>query len=296
MKEVLALLILLVLCNANAMSQTGSNSRIESSTKLTDIDSAYLLVLNKYNCGHGDSIVLAQLLGFSRVKMNNLDKSKLVREFISIIKYPLSKENLIFIKKMTSSCDDPGFELFLGHLAVVDTVLGNRAGTLMVQQLIYKKYIRAAVEIPNSVPNWFSIEADIRDKYGEVGNEIFLRSKAAYFLNEKRWNEFSICVKEYIDKFEKNISPDDLNLFAWNIFENIRDTSCLNAALMWSKSTLQRNPTEFNYIDTYANLLYKLGRVDEAIKWQSKAISLNEDNDLKITLTKMKNRQPTWQN
>jgi hypothetical protein len=54
-------------------------------------------------------------------------------------------------------------------------------------------------------------------------------------------------------------------------------------------------------MDTYANLLYKLGRKDEAIRFQEKAVETAIENkedmalaSLKDNLAKMKKGQPTW--
>ncbi len=56
--------------------------------------------------------------------------------------------------------------------------------------------------------------------------------------------------------------------------------------------------------DTYANLLYKVGRVDEAVKWETRALddvkALNNTffekwiKDYGATIEKMKLRQPTY--
>lgn len=53
------------------------------------------------------------------------------------------------------------------------------------------------------------------------------------------------------------------------------------------------------YLDTFANLLYRLGDKDQAIKTQEKAISLLTANDKKedylATLQKMKKGEKTWE-
>jgi tetratricopeptide (TPR) repeat protein len=52
---------------------------------------------------------------------------------------------------------------------------------------------------------------------------------------------------------------------------------------------------DFAAYDTYANLLYKIGRKNEAIDWEEKAVKLsNNDKTILDTLEKMKNNQKTW--
>jgi hypothetical protein len=50
-------------------------------------------------------------------------------------------------------------------------------------------------------------------------------------------------------------------------------------------------------MDTYANILYKLGRKDEALEWENKAMSAASENDKKTyqeTIDKMKTGEKTW--
>jgi hypothetical protein len=58
---------------------------------------------------------------------------------------------------------------------------------------------------------------------------------------------------------------------------------------------VRRNPKSSENIDTYANLLFKIGKVDEAIKMEEKALSLNPTSkDTLSALEKMKKGLQTW--
>lgn len=76
----------------------------------------------------------------------------------------------------------------------------------------------------------------------------------------------------------------DLNNYAWEFFKMVDNKEDLETALKWSEQSMvffdglkkgtghpmrAGNP---NFFDTYAQLLYKLGRKAEAIEWQTKAI------------------------
>jgi predicted Zn-dependent protease len=58
-----------------------------------------------------------------------------------------------------------------------------------------------------------------------------------------------------------------------------------------------KNTTEPAYLDTYANLLYKAGKKNEAIAWQQKAVEASPENErpgYQSTLDKMKKGEKTW--
>lgn len=95
------------------------------------------------------------------------------------------------------------------------------------------------------------------------------------------------------------------------LFEHCNDKNVLERALSWSELSIEliKNPIwgVENY-DTKANILYKLGRITEALFWEEKAIALEkanrcmqgklddpiENTDYYKTLMKMKNGEPTW--
>ncbi len=67
-----------------------------------------------------------------------------------------------------------------------------------------------------------------------------------------------------------------LNVDAWDVFLYCDNKAILKKALAWSELSIaleQANPV-VQYLDTRANLLYKLGRVDEAISQEQKAIEI----------------------
>ncbi|MGN6248759.1 MAG: hypothetical protein ACTHNG_10400 [Ginsengibacter sp.] len=87
-----------------------------------------------------------------------------------------------------------------------------------------------------------------------------------------------------------------LNNGAWCFYELATNHQDLEKALTWSKRAIdsQEKP---EYLDTYAHLLYKLNRKQEAISWEQKAIDIiksksHESEQVKsyiLELKKMKN-------
>ena len=97
----------------------------------------------------------------------------------------------------------------------------------------------------------------------------------------------------------------ELNNHAWNFFKMASKPTELEMALAWSRQSMlffdelsrtmghpmsSGNPA---YMDTYAQLLYKLGRKEEAIEWQTKAVeaervSGRKPDSYESTLTKMR--------
>jgi hypothetical protein len=66
------------------------------------------------------------------------------------------------------------------------------------------------------------------------------------------------------------------------------------------KIVVKNKPVDCNYLDTYANLLYKAGKVEEAVAWECKAADTAEGiyiglkETYKKTAQQMKRGEPTW--
>ncbi len=83
-----------------------------------------------------------------------------------------------------------------------------------------------------------------------------------------------------------------LNQAAWEFQGLTRNSTYLHKALSWSKRSLDYRE-DGSLLDTYAHILYWLGRKPEAIEWQQKAVKLEQSrrsplvNSLETTLRKM---------
>jgi hypothetical protein len=135
-------------------------------------------------------------------------------------------------------------------------------------------------------------------KYGRYESIKFLLVQEAKYLNSKNKINYDFIINTYVDSFFlSKANAADLNSYAWCTFQNITDTILLNKALPWSKKSVEQDNNNPAYLDTYANILYKLGQTKEAIEIETKAVELVDTKDKKSyeeTLDKMKKGKPTW--
>jgi tetratricopeptide (TPR) repeat protein len=85
-----------------------------------------------------------------------------------------------------------------------------------------------------------------------------------------------------------------LNNISWSVYLMSKDTMLLNKALKWTKRAIEirekvsstPDPESPTFLDTYAHLLYRLNRFDEAVEWQTKAVDANDKSSMKRTTFK----------
>lgn len=75
-----------------------------------------------------------------------------------------------------------------------------------------------------------------------------------------------------------------LNQAAWDFQGLTRDSTYLQRALSWSKRSLEYRE-ESSLLDTYAHILYRLGRKDEALTWQRKAVNKEKERNSPLIIT-----------
>ena len=105
--------------------------------------------------------------------------------------------------------------------------------------------------------------------------------------------QFKMVLDNLADNAQKTTSFQ-LNEYAWGYVQMITNLKDLEEALRWSERAIALVESPAN-LDTYANLLSKLGRKKEAIKAEKKAIKLGkkeggDTKDLQQTLKEIKRR------
>jgi thioredoxin-related protein len=263
-------------------------------------------LLQQYNSGKRDlsemsflTITAMDLLG------DTLLSNKIANDYIERIvqeKNWLTKGNLQFMWRFTKSTIDIGFQLFYQNADTINKIMGyENYAQQFVQRFIYKEVVAPVGKLHpySSEPNWDSLLNVIRLKYDQYYAErVITGAKADWYQTHKKLPQFSKYLVEYVEKFVSKGKGMDftLNNYAWSVFQNSVNEDELNKALIWSTKAVAMNPCGA-WIDTYANILYKLGSKDLAIKWEEIAVKIApDDGELKISLEKMKNNEPTWVN
>jgi tetratricopeptide (TPR) repeat protein len=148
--------------------------------------------------------------------------------------------------------------------------------------------------------NLDSLQSTVVRKYGELGEQVILDLIALdHYLHTKdidKW--YSLKLMKQLKYPADSVTIFDRNNDAWFIFQHSSDSNKLLTALAWSRLVIDCEPTA-NYYDTYANILYKLGRRKEAISAEEKALNLPPGNGdpalIYENLKKMQGNQPTWE-
>ena len=104
-----------------------------------------------------------------------------------------------------------------------------------------------------------------------------------YYKETGRWRETGIILDTLFHTL-KDASPAWWNIQCWELYENCDDSVTLIRSLEWIRAAVEKEP-EYASMDTYAALLYKTGRYEEAEEKALRAISIGKAAGEKVEET-----------
>jgi thiol-disulfide isomerase/thioredoxin len=270
---------------------------IASAQKALNPETQYYTLLKKYEAGNATPESLKKLAVIASEAYDQENSGKVAAAYLETQTDLYTKDNLEFLGKFTKNSKSKGFQLMLKEPEKVDAVLGKGKsakvlGGVILQEEIYPHLRKATANLD-------SLIGVAKAKYPTVDlNKSTELLQVQFYQNTKNWPKFQSSVLAYMKKYGTEVDGSMLNSFAWTVFENCEDAECVASAMAWSKRSVEDTKSkEPAFLDTYANLLYKMGKKDEAIAMQKQAIALvpaAEKATYEATLDKMQKGEKTW--
>jgi tetratricopeptide (TPR) repeat protein len=288
---------------------------ISLASNAIDTNRQYYTLLEKYQLGNMKITQTPDLAYLSKELGDNEMAYSIAKNYMHKYLDQLSdsdfckKSHLAFIGdfyKMLNS-KDRIFEFYYRYPKKIDSSMqqiGYSKG--FVNYIIYKEEITPAINIAkadNSNPNWDILTKRIQGKYSkDVAEHNIIKAKVLWYKYKKDWNKYANYLVQSVEKsIESKLAPSVgsilyLNNNAWDIFLYSNNLEELKKAVSWVGFAISMDTTKgAGLIDTKANLLYKMGRREEAITFEQKAVCLEPNiQEFQITLEKMKRKIPTW--
>lgn len=305
---------------------------IELANAAIDSNRQYYTLIENYQKGRKDYMGMAKLALMAQrfgddnlaeviakdYKMNYLEKLADSALF--------AKKNIEFIGWFPHllSSKDRMFTLFYNRSSEVNKIMDLPGyADYYIRYVIKKEEIEGKLwhgKKPLTLnPDWNKISVTITHKYNiQYAESLVPEAEMAFYKTIGNWRQYVLAF-ENIMKSKKlkgtalHAFGDSwgLNLAAWDVFLYSADKSALSKAHGWIELAIKLEPRRENsaqYLDTKANLLYKMGKVNEAIACEEEAMAIGLENDRKAgineggylfkeyraTVDKMKRGVPTW--
>ncbi|WP_448698151.1 thioredoxin family protein [Mucilaginibacter sp. AW1-3] len=289
----------------------------------------YYPQLKKYQEG---KLGPAEIPAFAQMarRFDKASYPKIIQEYIEnyLDKLPenefFKQENLDQLSKFRVGLQtaDLSFKRLFGQSANADKIMKEKGFAFsIVNDVIYAEQITPEVKTAKTAqtaPDWEVLKKRLADKYGMIhGAEAVARAKLHWYEEAK--DSLRTCAAA-IERVELNFADsattgayneNQLNQYAWNVFQMSKDPAQLQSAVTWADIVLSEMDDTSLYdgvckgmvLDTKANLLYKLGKRQEALQLEENALKLanlakdfdpRQIADMQKNLEKIKTGRPTW--
>jgi thioredoxin-related protein len=170
-----------------------------------------------------------------------------------------------------------------------DSLLDNKGySKRWVDYMIVKKYIKPLITHP--LPNWNNIEIRIGNEYDKVtAHGVVLNQKIEWNLKKENWTNYIALSMEKFNNdgiFPKELGGLRFNNFAYDFVLKYSDNkNILLQCIFYMEQLLKEHSDVYAQIDTYSCLLYKVGRIEKAVKAEQKALERAQcKNDVESAL------------
>ena len=283
----------------------------------------YFALLRTYKTGKKDFANMPYLISTSKQLGDTASHLQLLADYYTYLQSAdkdklYTKENIEFIASILESSNQSIFSIFYSNGNKVDNVMEKEGyARKVVDQIILKEkvnpFLGAAKGKPE--PDWSILYNAIANYYkGDYADRNVMEAKMKWYQSNENVFKYATTLNDKMEKYGSDTTSmgEDfkLNNKAFLIWEKINDIKELKRIIGWMAGVVRRGEkatapySEYwpLYIDTYANLLYKVGETTEAIKWQelavtkAKALGLGKSDVKAIegNLEKMKKGEPTW--
>lgn len=147
---------------------------------------------------------------------------------------------------------------------------------------IASRHISTAMK--NKDQKEFNTAVAIAAKYiPEQSDDLVIGWQINFYKSTGQWQQYADAIDAELKK-DPGIDVDYLNQYCWPVYEHCDDPAVVNRAIGWLGSRSGQMKS-YEVLDTYAALLLKANRLDEAETWALKAIAACHPTDCDPTGT-----------
>lgn len=187
---------------------------------------------------------------------------------------------------LTNTVKDKGFQTLTKYIVEYSKLKGDKVVNEAIENIILNSYDEASKKPDPTFKKETDKIVSEASIPKEMKEEMALYGEIIYAQQTGDFNTYCSRVGKLIEKYPAKYSNYNfLNNVAWYIYENTEDKSKLKKAEEYAKRSVNAQKEFFN-LDTYAHILFKLGKNKEAKTAIEEAIQLGETKKQDVSESK----------
>lgn len=237
--------------------------------KALDPEQNLLAFQQKYKSGIREPAFLLAYL--DKVIAAGYDGEEIVYTFLQMqpAAQLTSADNWNFIGKYINDALSPAFDYFFNYRQRFAAEYGSDAVHQKIEKVFYQNLLTYGLQ--GEQEKYTATKKKLSSCGFENSERLLLQTDIDLCKARGEWEEYARAVVTYHSRF---ISKDinELNGHAWSFYEHVEDRSMLLKAEEWIVRALKLQEN-YSVLDTYAALLFKLGKKEQAKVYAQKAIA-----------------------
>jgi hypothetical protein len=255
----------------------------------------YSCLLSEFRCGRRDLSFLRRLALMALRQGDEAQATELSDAFVTHAPQPFTRQIWETIIAITQTRRDRGFELLRANAEQVNAVLGAQTAEMKLLEIIQRERIAPYFHDKQRKLSWQEFTKSVAAEHGALGMEAVYGARMMDALLKEDWTSFGSWFVQYFATAIPR-SPYLRHSLCHRVLVHVSNTAALETAIRvmrWLLDVPKESPVLGRYdpteLDTYANLLHKVGRAAEALDWQQQAVALSDgrDRDILANLQKM---------
>jgi thiol-disulfide isomerase/thioredoxin len=224
------------------------------------------------NFSKGNSDARAAYRYFSMLENGCQSYGKEVETYFSSVKKEdlVALDNWVIIYKYVEDYYSPVFRTFEANRDKYITNYGLDSVEDKINH-VYTAGLYSAIQ-NNDLKVYEELKEKLRASKTQDADMIILQSDIKLSQRNNDWTKYASLSSDYISKYS-SADASDLNSFAWSFYEHVDDKAMLKKAEQWAQRATKLDDN-YPYNDTYAAVLFKLGKKAEAKTAAEKAIAI----------------------
>ncbi len=231
----------------------------------------------KYNKGERSADFLREYITSLWINGKKGSYQKIANDYLGKMDNNSLKEteNVDLIYNLSDDIHGKAFQLMLANKTAFVEKFGKKEIELKIVRAAFES-VKKAVKDKNRTQ--FDKAAKIIQQASEDpedAEELIWRANMQYYQGTRDWTNYAKAAVDYLDEYEIE-DAGLLNNIAWDFYKHVDDKELLAKAQLWAEESIAVKSSYHNN-DTYAALLYKLGKRDAAILAAEKAILIAKE-------------------
>ncbi len=183
----------------------------------------------------------------------------------------LTQDNVQFLVRFTGGTKDKSFWLLYNNQDKIKQVFAKNPYYVssMIEYFIAHEEVDAILfpggKFSKEEPDWKKMKQSIKNKFNAYyADKLVLDGTSRYYAGIKNYDEHFKYVSMILDKYAYAMSNDQLNTHSWNICQYSFNDKEVAIAAKAMERVVKTEADSSNLlpasVDTYANLLYRLGK------------------------------------